>query len=56
MSAADTNKVGIGLVILRLRETEAQLVRAQVRIRELESTLDLSRKTILAMHAKTEAE
>jgi hypothetical protein len=39
MSAADRNKVAIGLVILRLRETEAQLVLAQVRIFKLESAL-----------------
>ena len=40
MSTADRNKVGIGLVILRLRETEAQLVLAQVRIFKLECALE----------------
>jgi hypothetical protein len=40
MSTADRNKVAIGLVILRLRETEAQLVLAQVRILKLERALE----------------
>jgi hypothetical protein len=40
MSTEDRNKVGIGLVILRLRETEAQLRVARVRITELEYALE----------------